>query len=149
MQQRHDTRMLGRFAFPRVDNHEIITVESDALLPPSVAPSESCSNNCKEFLPLDRHVLKAADVGASHGETTPLESMHHIHVCQKHLCIAPGLLHLWVVGQQIARSAQAVRPVWFWSDHFFTQAKKQKQKVPCRLRSVWLYGMAEKVIEVQ
>ena len=39
-QQGHDTRMLGRFAFPRVDNHEVVTVESDTLLPPSVAPSE-------------------------------------------------------------------------------------------------------------
>ena len=44
-QQGHDTRMLGRFAFPRVDNHEVITVESDVLLPPNVAPSESCRNN--------------------------------------------------------------------------------------------------------
>ena len=45
--------------------------------------------------------MKAADVVASHGETTPLESMHYIYVCQKCLCVAPGLLHLWVVGQQI------------------------------------------------
>ena len=56
-QQGHDTRMLGRFAFPRVDDREVITVESDALLPSSVAPSESCRNNCKEFLPLDRHMF--------------------------------------------------------------------------------------------
>ena len=55
-QQGH-TRMLGRFAFPQVDNHEIVTVESDALLPPSVAPSEGCSDNCEEFLPLDRHMF--------------------------------------------------------------------------------------------
>ena len=56
-QQGHDTRMLGRFAFPRVDNHEVVTVESEALLLPSVAPSEGCSDNCEEFLPLDRHMF--------------------------------------------------------------------------------------------
>ena len=56
-QQGHDTKMLGRFAFPRVDNRKVITVESDALLPPSVTPSESYSNNCKEFLPLDRYMF--------------------------------------------------------------------------------------------
>ena len=57
MHQGHDTRMLGKFAFPRVDNHEVVAVESDALLPPNVAPGEGCSDNCEEFLPLDRHML--------------------------------------------------------------------------------------------
>ena len=52
-QQGHDTGMLGRFAFPRVDNPEVVTVESDTLLPPIVAPSEGCSDNCEEFLPLE------------------------------------------------------------------------------------------------
>ena len=41
---------------------------------------------------------------------------------------------------------EVVRPIWFWPDHFFTQVKKKK-KVPCRLRSVQLYGMAEKVMK--
>ena len=49
--------------------------------------------------------------------------------------------------QQVTGLAEAVWPAWFWPDHFFTQAKKKK--VPCRLQSVRLYGMAEKVIKVQ
>ena len=49
----------------------------------------------------------------------------------------------------ITGPAEAVRSVQFWPDHFFTQAKKKQQKVPCRLQSVQLYGMAEKVIKVQ
>ena len=57
MQQGHDMKMFGRFAFLRIYNHKVVTVESDALLPPSVAPSEGCSDNCKEFLPLDRHTF--------------------------------------------------------------------------------------------
>ena len=49
--------MFGRFAFLRIYNYEVVTVESDELLPPSVTPSEGCSDNCKEFWPLDRHTF--------------------------------------------------------------------------------------------
>ena len=48
-QQGHDSGMLGRLAFPRIDNCKIVTVESDTLLPPVVTPSEGCGNYCKQF----------------------------------------------------------------------------------------------------